>query len=337
MMVSKHILRNLVHRLPNSRLKQWAQWAYYARAYRALRIELSRVPIVESGWDDESGAPFVVLSNGTILYGREPTEFQGRVYSRWRNSIVPTIGPETVGVAIDVICRYLYPHAMPQVTMPYPRRMRRAFHPQHVETIEDLPRLSRTQKDELVNKFAPRPGESFLDVGSYIGYGTIRMSEYLGPEAKIIAVEPDPDNFSLLRRNISVNGRHNVTIIPKAIWNGEGKLELHRGGRQATSLVDSVVSSSSTVRVQTTAVDLLLSDLGLSSVDIASITINGAEVEAIEGMINTLETSGRIRLTIAGWYKRDGQRICDILLPVLRAAGLKVVVGRDGGILAWRD
>jgi hypothetical protein len=46
--------------------------------------------------------------------------------------------------------RYFYPHAMPHLTMPYRRRRRKtAFHPQHVETISDLPILAPEEKNML--------------------------------------------------------------------------------------------------------------------------------------------------------------------------------------------
>jgi hypothetical protein len=65
-------------------------------------------------------------------------------------------------------------------------------------------------------------------------------------------------------------------------------------------------------------------------------TINGAEVEALQGMKRILLSNKPMRLSIAGWYKRDGRRICDIIVPVLREAGFETAVGRLGGVLAWK-
>ncbi len=65
-------------------------------------------------------------------------------------------------------------------------------------------------------------------------------------------------------------------------------------------------------------------------------TVNGAEAEGVEGMKETLANCNKIRLIIAGWYKRKNKRICDILFPVLSEHNLQVVVGRKGGVLAWK-
>ena len=136
-------LRAFFHMLPESSIKHRARRMYLAHVYKALLLELGSVPICESGLDGDNKMPYAVLQDGVILYGREPTDLQRRIYSQWHSLINPAITLETVGVAIDVICRYIYPHAMPQLTMHHPRHQRRAFHPQHRETIDDLPGLSR--------------------------------------------------------------------------------------------------------------------------------------------------------------------------------------------------
>jgi len=150
-------------------------------------------------------------------------------------------------------------------------------------------------------------------------------------------VEPDPDSLRLLECNVLHNNLSNVTIIPKAVWNKEGAgLDLHKAGHQASSLIVDAFDSHDTVSIQTTTVDAILKDEDGSCVDIISVTVNGAEIEAIEGMKDTLQRCRHIRLSIAGWYKRGDQRICDLISPVLRDSGLEVAVGRKGGVLAWR-
>lgn len=338
MTIAKHVVRKLFQGFPEQ-LKRPLQWMCFVQKHKALLAELSRVPVVQSGCERLRGhqTPFVVLKDDTVLYGKWPTQFEREIYTRWRDSIAPTISEDTIRVAMDVILRYLYPHAMPQLTMPYPRRGRKCFHLQHIETIEDLPGLSRARKNELKEIYSPKPGESFLDIGAYIGYGTIRLSKELGAGARIIAVEPDPDSLRLLECNVLCNNLSNVTIVPKAVWNRAGAaLDLHKRSRQASSLIANAVDPRGFVSVQTTTVDAILEDVDGCCVDITSVTVNGAEVEAVEGMKDTLYRCRHIRLSIAGWYKRGNQRICDIISPILRQSGLEVAIGQKGGVLAWK-
>jgi len=82
-------------------------------------------------------------------------------------------------------------------------------------------------------------------------------------------------------------------------------------------------------------VDTVTQGMNVKSL-LISITINGAEVEAVEGMKDNLARCRHIRLSIAGWYKRGNQRICKIILPMLKESGLSVFIGRKGGVIAWK-
>lgn len=52
----------------------------------------------------------------------------------------------------------------------------------------------------------------FLGVGAHIGKYTITVGRKL-IEGKIIAIEPEPDNFENLRKNVSLNRLNNVTAL----------------------------------------------------------------------------------------------------------------------------
>ena len=305
---------------------------------KALIAELDNLPISETGVSkDEIPTPFVRLRNGLTLHGQFPTESELRTFASIQDKIGQYISPETIGVATAIITRYLYPHAMPNLTMPYSERQRRIFHPQHVETIEDLPKSSVTQKNWLKKKFTPKPGESFLDIGAYIGFGAIRMTSELGNNSMIIAVEADPTAQRILRKNLVENNITNISVAAKAIWNEVGLRQYKLSGNQANTLVEGILQSPvKEITVEADSIDNLLQAHELESIDIVSITLNGAEVEALQGMEKTLAGSSSMRMSIAGWYKRDGKRVCDIIRPILKEAGFETAVGKRGGVLAWR-
>lgn len=55
-----------------------------------------------------------------------------------------------------------------------------------------------------------------LDIGAHIGLFSIH-SAILNPKAKIIALEPEPNNFSLLQKNLTENQINNVKAIQSAL------------------------------------------------------------------------------------------------------------------------
>lgn len=332
-----YLIQSFVYRLPDSQIRDNLLWKIRLKTYEAWLTELVNLPVKASGVDNDNDLPFMRLENNTLLFGRFPTEFQLEAYKRWKAYMPPQITPETVGVAVDVVTRYLYPHAMPQLTLPYSKRQRAVFgHRQHTDTIQDLPNLTEKEKAQLSDIFTPKVGETFLDIGSYMGYGATRMSQLLGDSGKVIAVEADPDNLKILNANLAHNRIENVTVVPKAIWKFTGELKLRKRGRQANSLVQEVVDVDNAISVPTTTVDDLLTETKTQNVNLVSLTVNGAEVEAIRGMQSTLQDATNIRIRAAGWYERKGEKVWCIIAPMLKDYGYQVASGREGGLLAWK-
>lgn len=137
---------------------------------RPLVEEIQQLPIIESGISDD-GFPWVALSNGYKFYGFLTSSNDRILYNFLNKKLKENLREEAFGVAIDIITRYKYPHALPTKTPPYSLFARRAFHLQHRDTIQDIPHLSHSMKRKLLDLFSIKEGEVFVDVGSYIGYG----------------------------------------------------------------------------------------------------------------------------------------------------------------------
>jgi tRNA G37 N-methylase Trm5 len=79
---------------------------------------------------------------------------------------------------------------------------------------------------DLIKKEIDR-GDVVLDLGANIGYYTLLFAKKVGDEGRVYAFEPDPTNFSLLKKNVEINGYRNVVLIQKAVSNKNGKLKLY--------------------------------------------------------------------------------------------------------------
>jgi FkbM family methyltransferase len=55
----------------------------------------------------------------------------------------------------------------------------------------------------------------------------------VGPVGHVVAFEPDPDNFALLRRNVELNGYGNVELVNAAVSDRPGRCRLYRSGDNA--------------------------------------------------------------------------------------------------------
>ena len=62
-------------------------------------------------------------------------------------------------------------------------------------------------------------GGVFLDVGAHVGKYTVMVSKIVGSTGLVVAVEPHPENFRVLKRNIKLNNLKNVVAYNLAAWN----------------------------------------------------------------------------------------------------------------------
>ena len=119
-----------------------------------------------------------------------------------------------------------------------------------------------------------------VDCGANVGYASVF---FLGrhPSAHVIAIEPEPDNFALLRRNTAPYGER-VTAIQSGVWSHATGLTIRRGefgdGREWATQV-SETPSGQTPDIQ--AVDLggVLLASGFPRIDILKVDIERTEME----------------------------------------------------------
>jgi FkbM family methyltransferase len=71
-------------------------------------------------------------------------------------------------------------------------------------------------------------GDVVLDLGAHIGYYTLLFSTLVGPRGRVIAFEPEPRNYSLLRKNVALNDRRNVTTVDRAVSSHSRRATLHQ-------------------------------------------------------------------------------------------------------------
>lgn len=136
---------------------------------------------------------------------------------------------------------------------------------------------------------APRAGQVVFDVGGQQGVFTVLAARAVGPEGRVVAVEPAPENFARLSKNVALNGLTNVTAVPAALSDAPGKAELalspwNAGGHSMAGMAD---GSTSTVTVELETLDSLCARLGTAP-DLLKVDVEGAEVLVLRGGLKTL-------------------------------------------------
>ncbi|HEY9141580.1 MAG TPA: FkbM family methyltransferase [Bryobacteraceae bacterium] len=118
-----------------------------------------------------------------------------------------------------------------------------------------------------------------LDLGANAGYSSAYFLSCF-PTAKVIAVEPDPDNCDLCRRNLAPYGKR-ARVVPGAAWSTRARLVLSRGtfgdGREWATQV--FFSADREGLVEGYDIPSLLEMTGGEPIDILKVDVERSELE----------------------------------------------------------
>lgn len=133
------------------------------------------------------------------------------------------------------------------------------------------------------------PGDVVIDCGGHVGfYSKLALSR---GASRVIALEPDPENYWLFSRNLEKEiaaGR--VRLIKAGVWDEEGELEFHHDAENpgAHSFFDHGGKGTVIENVPVLPLDDIVEELGLDRVDWIKMDIEGAEQRALKGAARTL-------------------------------------------------
>jgi FkbM family methyltransferase len=148
--------------------------------------------------------------------------------------------------------------------------------------------LSPEYEDWMWSHLHLRKGDVFVDVGAHIGKYTVQLAKVVGDKGLVVAIEPHPENFQILQENIRLNALKNVIPLNLAAWSGEGRLRLFIGDRRDHHSLKRDFGRGSIV-VKAAALDNVLSGLRLEKIDWIKIDVEGAELEVLKGLQDTLK------------------------------------------------
>lgn len=145
------------------------------------------------------------------------------------------------------------------------------------------------------------PPDTIIDAGAYTGFSAIYFAEKY-PAAKILALEPDPENFALLVRNV----RHYPGIVPlkAALWHEDGYIDLRDPGAGHWSLFVGQEDPEGTRvlgRVEAVSVRTLIERFGLRRIGLLKLNVEGAEKEILEGSEDWI---GRVEAVFTALHDR---------------------------------
>lgn len=156
-------------------------------------------------------------------------------------------------------------------------------------------------------------GDMVVELGGHIGAVTIIFRENIGEEGKLHVFEPEPENFSMLKKTIIRNDFSNVYLQNCAVSNSEGHVMISICSEN-TGSSSIKQDSDKMVEVKEKSAKQVVRNLE-SDIDWLKIDIKGAELEVIEDIKNEIGSISGIFIELHPSYldNEDIETIYSIL------------------------
>jgi FkbM family methyltransferase len=170
-----------------------------------------------------------------------------------------------------------------------------------------------------------------IDAGAHVGMSALYFSHRY-PAAKIIAIEPEPANFEVLKRN--ADRFSNVVPINAALWNYDGTVSIQNN--DSGSWGSRVAAIDSGYQVRSVKVTTLLQECDIDKIDLFKIDVEGAECEIFE---DAPEWIDRVEVLCAELHDRfrpgcsSAFENATASFPIRWQRGELSCVARDGSII----
>jgi FkbM family methyltransferase len=126
------------------------------------------------------------------------------------------------------------------------------------------------------------PGATIVDIGAHVGIVSCYLARRY-PGTRVLAYEPQPDNFARLERNIAANGVfEQVQAFPLAVTGDGRPIRLHGSGHtNSGGWSEFAVGEEETAPLASTTLPAILQQHGLERVAVLKIDCEGAEYEIL--------------------------------------------------------
>lgn len=171
----------------------------------------------------------------------------------------------------------------------------------------------------------------FIDVGANLGYYSLIAAKHFNNEGKVLSLEPDLTNFSLLKDNIALNGLSNINALNLACSDKLGTATIKKSADNYGDhrlLVDQDMIPDGDDYIETTTVDLLIAEAEALP-DLIKIDTQGSELSILLGMRDFLDNLPKESVIILEYWPHgifDREQSTEELLDYLEQFELEILV-----------
>ena len=181
--------------------------------------------------------------------------------------------------------------------------------------------------------FQAKKDDVIVDVGANIGIFTLKVSKIVGERGKVIAFEPQRNNYKLLIRNLGINKCKNVVPINQALCDFNGKATFYvKSVSLHNTLQPQANSETPTTSINIIGVRKLssvLDNLNIDHVSFLKIDAEGSELEVLKGAEELLLTHQVRNIAVATYHSTEETQM---IMEYLQKFGYAVHLNKNIGL-----
>lgn len=146
-----------------------------------------------------------------------------------------------------------------------------------------------------------------LDAGANCGHLTLFFSKLVGNDGMVYAFEPDKFNIERIAQNRQLNKdlADNIKIEELLLWNENKLVDFNEVGTVGSSAVW-ILDAENCVKKEAVRIDDWVSKNNIQKLDFIKMDIEGAEIEALDGCVTTIENL-KPNFAIASYHIVNGE------------------------------
>lgn len=187
--------------------------------------------------------------------------------------------------------------------------------------------LYRSIESLYCKHYTPRAGDVIIDVGAGIGTETLFFHEKLGETGKIFSIEASTDSYNKLEAMCRKNGIKNSFNFNTAISGFNGKIWMEETERFE---VNQINNDRKGIEIDCLTLDEFVKRNHITQVDLIKVNIEGAELEMIGGMKDSIGIIRNVAVSCHDFLFEDDRRIMDTVVGFLQEHGFEISYNQTG-------
>ena len=157
--------------------------------------------------------------------------------------------------------------------------------------------------DKIAPAIKAREADIVIDAGGCFGDTALYFAHEVGENGHVYTIEFIPSNIEIMTKNLDLNEnlKQRITIVGCPLWNVSNERLYYMDQGAASSVTFSKTDETNGVAL-TISIDDLVKQRNIPKIDFIKMDIEGAEMNALKGAIQTIKTF-RPKLAIAIYHQ----------------------------------